>query len=134
MPFEYAVDVPGGKRTPAAAIACDAIPERLSEREVGRQAARVVQELADGDRRARRQQAWQPSLDGVLQREALILDELQDDRGDERLRRALDCEAVLWACTSFRIDVSPADGALPDSVFTFDDRDRPGAAVGGEGS
>jgi hypothetical protein len=55
------------------------------------QPARVVQELPDGDPPAVRKDAGEH----VLEREAALLDQLEDDRGDERLGDAGGVEPVL---------------------------------------
>jgi hypothetical protein len=75
------------------------------------------------------QQAWKPSLNRVLQREAAFLDELQNDRGDERLSHAFDRETVVPMGTSSRVEIRPASRAPPDSVLSFHDRDCAGSAI-----
>jgi hypothetical protein len=63
----------------------------------------VIQELADFDRPAVGKQSRQPSLDRIVEREAAVGDELQDDRRDERLRRAGDAESLLGRCVAPRV-------------------------------
>src|SRR3954447_20844394 len=55
----------------------------------------VAEELADGDLLPVRHDPGQPARNRVVEREPALCDELEDDRGDERLRDAADAETVV---------------------------------------
>jgi len=64
--------------------------------------------LAYGDALAVWDQSGQPPLHGVLEREFLLGDELQDDGGDERLGDTADAEAVARAHPGLGFQVAVA--------------------------
>lgn len=74
------------------------------------QPAGVVEELADGDALAVWDQPGQPALDGVLECEFLLGDELQDDGGDERVGDTADAEAVARAQPGLGLQLAVAAG------------------------
>jgi hypothetical protein len=77
----------------------------------------VVQKLADGDSRAVADPARQPAFNAVVEGETALANELEDDRRDERLRRAGDREPVLRLGATLSLCI--ACGAVPDPLLGF---------------
>jgi hypothetical protein len=78
----------------------------------------VVQQLPHGDACAVREHSGQVRGERRVERDAALVDELQDDDGDHRLRHAADTESVVHAHRAPRRQVADAAG------------DRVGAPVG----
>ena len=88
------------------------------------QPAGVVEELAHGDALAVGDQPGQPALDGVLERESLLGDELQDDGGDERLGDTADAEAVACAHPGLGLQLAVAAREADRPVSVADEQHR----------
>jgi hypothetical protein len=69
-------------------------------------------------------------LNAVVEAKTPFADELQDDGSDERLRRALDCEAIVRICPTLRAPVGPSDRPSPRPLGRHNDRDRTRVAIG----
>jgi hypothetical protein len=91
----------------------------------------MVEQLPHRDRWARRIEPGQPVLNGVAKAHAVFADELEDDGGDERLRRALDREAVAGMGAALPV-FGPTEGCFPGAGRCDGDRDRTRAAVRSE--
>jgi hypothetical protein len=88
----------GAGREPTTLLSGDPFdPEpggAFSSHEVRGDTARVVEQLPDRDLRTGRKQSWKPVLDRFVEGWTSFTGELQHDSRDERLRRALDREAI----------------------------------------
>ena len=101
---------------PVAAVERDRRRER-----VVRDARGVVEQLADRDLAAVGKDPGQPPLDGVLERQPALVDELEHDGGDERLAHARDAEAERGSHPAARLPRSatpraPLQVELPSST------------------
>ncbi len=87
------------------------------------QAARVVEQLADRHAapHARRRQ---PPKHRIVERQPVLVRELEDEGGEERLRDAADRERRARDDRHMSLDVGPAVHADPAPAIRPDDRDR----------
>jgi hypothetical protein len=83
--------------------------------EVVEETARVIEQLADGDRFAIRDEPRQPPFDGVVEVELGFGDELQHDRRDEGLGDARDPEPVCRGHGDPRVPACESGIGAPDS-------------------
>ena len=90
------------------------------------EAARVVQQLPDGDVAPVRDEPGQQALDGVVERELSLSDELEDDRRHEHLRLAADPEAVGWPHSRSRARGFRSRGVPNRVVAVADEHERAG--------
>ena len=88
--------------------------------------ARVVQQLADRDVAAVRNQSGQPVFDGIVECQLPLADELQHDRRDERLRDARDPEACRGTQLDSRVSAREPARRAPDLCrrSKYDERSR----------
>src|SRR5262249_22670209 len=117
---EVGVGVRGGgtgleQTTPLTGYLLGADERRCRGSEVRGDTARMVEQLPDRDRRASRRHSWKPVLDRVVEGQTAFTGELQHDGGDERLRRALDREAIVGGRAAF-LELGPPGGAPPSPL------------------
>ena len=91
----------------------------------------MVEQLADRDRPAVRDEPRQPFLDRVIEAEPPLADELESDRGNERLRNAPDPEAIGRAQRDARCRL-PRPVATRRAPPAFGRRERPRALLADE--
>ena len=121
-----------GRRPVVAEVTLQVRREHIGIPLVVGETARVVEELADRDLAAVRDETGKPALDGVAQAKLALCHELQHDCRDVRLRQARDAVPVGRLHRRARRDLGHAGGQPRRFVAVAYEEDHAGGAGGDE--
>ena len=92
----------------------------------------MVEQFADADRVAVRDESGEPALDAIAEAELALADELEDDGCGVALGDARDAETISCAHRRLRADLAEAAGDASGVVAVSGEQDDPGDAGGDE--